>query len=433
MVVYHAYVRSFADSTGDGDGDLAGLTARLEHLAWLGVDGLWLSPIFPSPMADGGYDVAWFTDVDPRFGTLADLDALIARAHDLGLRVLLDLVPCHTSIEHPWFVEHPERYVLRDARPDGRLPNNWVANFGGPAWSPDPHGRGLYLHSFFPEQPDLDWGREEVHAAMAEVVAFWRTRGVDGFRLDALQHVAKDPELRDDPPATGPPPVSQHPAFDALEHVHSADGPGTGTVLRTLRAAAGEDALLVGEVFVREARLGRYLEHLDGVFAFGPFFSPWCAADLAAAIAAAPPRSAWVLGNHDFPRLADRIGERHLYAAATLLLTLPGSAFLYQGDEIGQHGGPPSHEHDRFGRDPCRRPLQWDAGPTGGFTSGTPWLEPVDPRSSQRRPTRRPTRAACSVTTATCSRCGASSTARSRSCAPRTASCRIAAAATSSR
>jgi alpha-glucosidase len=387
LVVYQVYPRSFQDSDGDGVGDLRGIAARLDHLAWLGVDALWLSPIYPSPMADGGYDVADHTAVDPRFGTLADFDALVARAHALGLRVLLDVVPCHTSIEHPWFRDHPERYVFSPV--DGP-PNNWRATFGGPAWSEDPRGRGWYLHSFYPEQPDLDWRHPAVAAQIGAALRFWRARGVDGFRLDALQQLLKDPELRDDPVAAAPFPFPLDPDYATLEHRHSSDAPDTPAALAALRAGAGADALLVGEVFLPTARVLRYLEHLDGAFCFELFFAGWEAPALAAAIgaAAADGRLAWVLANHDFPRLATRVGAAHVRAAALLLLTLPGTAFVYQGDEIGQHDGPPPDAaaagrggagRDRAGRDACRRPVQWDASPEGGFTTGTPWLAPLDP------------------------------------------------------
>jgi alpha-glucosidase len=381
LVVYQVYPRSFQDSDGDGVGDLPGITARLDHLAWLGVDAVWLSPIYRSPMADGGYDVADYTAVDPRFGTLADADALIARAHELGIKVLLDVVPCHTSIEHPWFERFPERYIWSPV--DGP-PNNWRATFGGGAWSPDPKGRGWYLHSFYPEQPDLDWRHPDVAREVGAVLAWWRARGVDGFRLDALQQLVKDRELRDDPPATVPFPFPQDPDYATLEHRHSSNAPDTPAALAALRAGAVKDAFLVGEVFLPTAEVGPYLSALDAAFCFELFFSAWDAEALAAAIghAASAGSLAWVLANHDFPRLASRVGAANVRAAALLLLTLPGVAFVYQGDEIGQEDGPPPAPgpgHDRAGRDACRRPVQWDATPGGGFTTGAPWLAPLDP------------------------------------------------------
>jgi alpha-glucosidase len=376
-VVYQIYPRSFQDSDGDGVGDLRGIARRLGHVARLGADAVWLSPIYPSPGHDWGYDVSDYRDVAPEYGTLRDLDHLVAEAHELGLRVLMDVVPCHTSIEHPWFTEHPDWYVWSDR--DGPR-NNWVASFGGPAWSKDPHGRGWYLHSFYPEQPDLDWRNPEVPAAFAEVLRFWLDRGVDGFRLDALDRLLKDPELRDDPPATGPPPLPLYPEHARLEHLHSRDAPDIGTAIAQLRAAAG-DAYLVGEVYLPSSGLAPYLEHLDACFSFELYHAGWTAPEIRGALLAAreldPSRAAWVLSNHDFRRLADRAGRAKARAAAMLLLLLPGAAFVYQGDELGLPDGPqPDPPRDRAGRDPYRTPMPWDASPARGFTVGEPWLPP---------------------------------------------------------
>jgi alpha-glucosidase len=380
-VVYQVYPRSFQDSDGDGVGDLAGVVSRLDHIAALGADALWLSPVYPSPGADMGYDVSDFRDVDPLFGGLGALDRLIGEAHSRGLGVLMDLVPCHTSIEHPWFTERPDFYIWADGS-DGRPPNNWVAAFGGAAWSPDPGGSGRwYLHSFYPEQPDLDWRNPDVVAAMGDVIAYWLDRGVDGFRLDAIDRLLKDRQLRDEPPAHEPFSLPLPDEARGLDTIRSRDATDIGDALAAVRAAAG-DALLVGEVFLPPERQERYLEHLDAVFSFELFFAPWEAGALREAIgaAAALDRSAWVLSNHDFPRVATRAGEENARAAAVLLLTLPGPAFVYQGEEIGQVDGPAGERrHDRWGRDAHRRPVQWAADPrTGGFTSGDPWLEPVD-------------------------------------------------------
>ncbi|MEA2450913.1 MAG: alpha-glucosidase [Thermoleophilaceae bacterium] len=380
MVVYQIYPRSFQDSDGDGVGDLRGIEQRLDHLSWLGVDALWLSPTYPSPQADMGYDVADFEGVDPAFGTLDDFDRLLAAAHDRGLKLLMDMVPCHTSIEHPWFRDHPERYIWSPV--DGP-PNNWVAAFGGSAWSPDPHGRGWYLHSFYPEQPDLDWRNPDTVAGIQRAIRFWIERGVDGFRLDAIHSLMKDPELRDDPPARGHFGLPLHGDYARLDHVHSANSPDIAIALAALREAAG-DALLVGEVFLPAARLAPYLEHVDMTFAFELFFAAWERDSLATAIEAGARlgrAAAWVLSNHDFARLPDRYGAANVRAAAMLALTLPGTAFIYQGDEIGQPNGsgakPP---FDRAGRDPYRHPMQWDATPAGGFTDGVPWLPLTDPQ-----------------------------------------------------
>ncbi len=372
-VVYQVYPRSFQDSDGDGSGDLAGIRSRLDHLRWLGADAVWLSPIYPSPMADGGYDVSDYEDVDPRFGSLEDLDALIEGAHARGLRLLLDIVPCHTSIEHPWFREHPDWYVWSDR--DGPQ-NNWIASFGGPAWSRDEQTGRWYLHSFYPEQPDLNWRNPEVPRAVAAMLRGWRERGVDGFRLDAIDRLMKDPQLRDDPRATAPPPLPLAPEHATLEHVYSRDWEDIGDALLALRVGAGEDAFLVGEAYVPYTGLGPYLEHLDVCFGFELYNADWDAGALRTAIEAAPSgQIAWVVSNHDFPRLPTRVGQRNARAAAMLLLTLPGVLFVYQGDELGmvdgQPGDPPD---DRYGRDPFRTPMAWQEGEGAGFTEGTPWL-----------------------------------------------------------
>jgi alpha-glucosidase len=376
-VVYQIYPRSFQDSDGDGIGDLPGIAARLDDLAALGVDALWLSPMYPSPLADGGYDIADFTGVDPRLGTVEDVVGLAAAAHDRGMRLLLDLVPNHTSIEHPWFREHPERYVWADAPA-----NNWRAAFGGSVWTRDGGSGRFYLHSFFPEQPDLDWRNPVVPAAMQDVVRTWLERGVDGFRLDALDCLGKHPDLLDDPVATGPPPFPEPPEAERLERRHSRGWvPAVSAALAALREAAG-DAFMVGEVYRPTAELDAYLAHLDCAFVFELLFAQWTAEAIGDVIgrAARLDRPAWVLSNHDFGRIGSRVGEAQQPAAAMLLLTLPGASFLYQGDEIGQLEGPGGDPPvDRYGRDRARHPMQWDRGPNGGFTLGTPWLPVCDP------------------------------------------------------
>jgi alpha-glucosidase len=377
-VVYQIYPRSFQDSDGDGVGDLRGIAQRLDYIAWLGVDAFWLSPIYPSPLADFGYDVSDYLAVDPQLGSLDDFDELVAGARERGLRVLLDLILCHTSIEHPWFREHPDWYIWSPV--DGP-PNNWVSAFGGSAWSRDEESGRWYLHSFYPEQPDLDWRNPAVVAAMEETIRFWLDRGADGFRLDALDRLVKDDRLRDDPPATRPFPLPLHEDAAKLEMRYSGNRPEAIDVLRAIREAAG-DAVLVGEVFQPVSGYARYLEVLDLVFAFEFLFAPWEAERLRTVIGATAKleRVAWVMSNHDFERLATRVGPENLGAAALLLLTLPGAAFVYQGDEIGLANGPGADPpFDRAGRDPMRHPMQWEPGPAGGFTNGKPWLPPVDP------------------------------------------------------
>jgi alpha-glucosidase len=376
-VVYQIYPRSFQDSDGDGVGDLRGVRSRLDYLVDLGVDAFWLSPVYPSPLADFGYDVSDYTAVDPQFGTLDDFDELVAGAHARGLRVLLDLVPNHTSIEHPWFREHPDWYIWSPV--DGP-PNNWVSAFGGPAWSRDELTGRWYLHSFYPEQPDLDWSNPEVVEAMQDVIRFWIDRGADGFRVDALDRLLKDEQLRDEPPATEPFPFPLHEDAAKLARRYTTNQPEVREALARIREAAG-DAFLVGEVFLPPSEYPRYLESLDAVFAFELLFSPWDVDRLREAIAdAAEHDVAWVMSNHDFDRLATRVGPENLRAAAMLLLTLPGPAFVYQGDEIGLPNGPGgARQYDRAGRDRLRHPMQWDSSPTGGFTSGEPWLPAIDP------------------------------------------------------
>jgi alpha-glucosidase len=374
-VIYQVYPRSFQDSNGDGVGDLPGIIARLDHIARLGADAIWLSPIYESPLADLGYDVSDHTAVDPELGTLEDFDRLLAEAHRRGLRVLLDLVASHTSIEHPWFREHPDWYIRSDDGPA----NNWKAAFGGSAWSRDSESGSWYLHSFYPEQPDLDWRNPKLRRAMQDVVRFWLVRGVDGFRLDAAERLVKDAALRDDPAATRPFPLPLHPEAATLEHLHSRNDPEIDIALAALREAAPH-RLLVGEVYLPSDSLGAYLRSLDLVFAFEVLHARPEAATLREAIEAAARVEgiAWVLSNHDFPRLATRFGPRYAGAAAVLLLTLPGPAFVYQGDEIGMSDGPGGDPpRDRAGRDAHRHPMQW--APGGGFTTADPWLPMLDP------------------------------------------------------
>lgn len=376
-VVYEVYLRSFQDSDGDGIGDLQGLRSRLDYLAWLGVDAIWISPIYPSPNADYGYDVADHKAIAPEFGTDEDFDELIAAAHQRGIRVLMDLVVGHTSIEHPWFRDHPDRYIWAEDGPA----NNWMSSFGGPAWSHDERTGRWYLRSFYPEQPDLDWRNPDVRQAMGEVIGHWLQRGVDGFRIDAIDRMVKDADLRDDPPSDTPFPLPMPPGVPQLDLIHSRDDPEIVTALESLREAAGE-ALLVGEVYLPADRVGRYLDHLDRVFAFDLMHATPNASEIAAAL---QPREisaslAWVTSNHDFARVATRWGERNARAAALLLLTLPGCAFIYQGEEIGMVDGPEATPPlDRFGRDSVRNPMQWEPEPRGGFTAAEPWLPMADP------------------------------------------------------
>ena len=406
-MIYQVYPRSFADADGDGIGDLPGLLAHLDQLAGtelsLDVDAVWLSPIFPSPMADFGYDISNFTDVAPVFGSLADLDRLIAECHTRGLRLLLDLVPCHTSIEHPWFVDsrssrgsaRRDWYSWADPSPDGGPPNNWRAGFGGPSWTFDEATGQYYLHSFYPEQPDLNWRNPKVAAAIAEVMRFWFDHGVDGFRVDAISHAMKDPQLRDNPPAIDPvPPFPVDPT--GQYRIWNMDRPEVVEVVRFLQRVAAEypGRLLVGEAFVPVDRLAAYLgdgagEGFARAFDFELSLIEWSAEAFKVTIRRAerftPPgiEPTWALSNHDLSRHATRFGERRSRLAALILLTLRGTVCLYAGEEIGMIDVPelPGPPLDRAGRDAQRTPMQWEASPNGGFTSGHPWLPLVDPLS----------------------------------------------------
>ena len=406
-VIYQVYPRSFADADGDGIGDLAGIAARLDHLrgtdASLGVDAIWLSPIYPSPLHDFGYDISDYTDVAAEYGTLADLDALIAACHERGLRLLMDLVPCHTSIEHPWFVESrssrssPKRdwYLWADAARDGGPPSNWTAVFGGPAWEWDPATEEFYLHTFYPEQPDLNWRNPQVAEAIAEAMRFWFRRGVDGFRVDAIFAAVKDELLRDNPPDRRP---SAIPGLGGAgqDPLWSLNRPEIHDVIRHLRRVAAEfpGRVLVGEAYLPVEELAGYLGHgandeFHLAFNFELLLSPWEHQHLTLAIErseALHPAGVWptyAFSNHDQSRHATRWSPERARAAAFLLLMLRGVAVLYAGEEIGMVDADPAMlpqpPFDRAGRDGFRTPMQWDATANGGFTRGTPWLPLVDP------------------------------------------------------
>jgi len=402
-VVYQIYPRSFQDTTGDGVGDLAGVEARLDHLVDLGVDAIWLSPIFPSPMLDFGYDISDYCDIDPIFGTLADFDRLVAAAHGRGLKVLLDLVPSHTSHLHPWFEESRasaasakrDWYVWRDAAPDGGPPTNWVSEFGGPAWTWDEATGQYYLHIYLREQPALNWHNAEVQAALADVMRFWFERGVDGFRVDAAAHLAPDPDRGDNPPNPDWRP-ELGPARRLLR-AHSAHQPAAYAAAKAMRRVADDypGRVLMGEAYgTLEEIVAYYGDALDGFhlpFNFALVAAPWDArfiATFAEAYEAALPPGAWpnwVLGNHDRQRIASRVGPAQARVAMMLLLTLRGTPTLYQGDELGLADGviPPAAVQDPWeknvpgqglGRDPVRTPMPWGDGPGRGFTRGAPWL-----------------------------------------------------------
>ncbi|WP_375465161.1 alpha-amylase family glycosyl hydrolase [uncultured Methylobacterium sp.] len=408
--VYQVYPRSFQDTNGDGIGDLRGITARLDHLAWLGVDAVWISPVYPSPMADYGYDVADYCGIDPLFGTLADFDALIAEAHRRRLKVILDFVPNHSAITHPWFAQsrssrtNPRRdwYIWRDPAADGGPPNNWLSNFGGPAWTFDPATGQYYYHAFLGAQPDLNWRNPEVRAAMHGVLRFWLDRGVDGFRVDVIWHLIKDAGFRDNPENPGYAPGQ--PEINRFAQVYSADRPEVLDVIAGMRDVLrlyGE-RVLIGEIYLPMDRLMAYygpgLSGADMPFNFQLIQTPWTAqavADLVETYEAALPDGGWpnwVLGNHDQPRIAARVGPDQARIAAMLLLSLRGTPTLYYGDEIGlAHVAIPSdrvrdpweQNEPGHGRDPERTPMQWDGEAGAGFSTVEPWL-PLSPDAATR-------------------------------------------------
>jgi alpha-glucosidase len=366
--IYQIYPASFADADADGVGDLEGIRSRLPYLGELGVDAVWLSPIYPSGGIDGGYDVTDYRDVDPVYGDLAALDRLLRDAHVRGIRVLLDFVPNHTSDRHPWFVESsssrdaPKRdwYIWRDPAPEGRPPNDWVSAFGGSAWRWDAATRQFVLTTFYPGQVDLNWENPDVRRAVTGAMRWWIDRGVDGFRLDVIHRLSKGTDLR--------------------------DGPRSHEFVREIRQAVGPNALLLGEVWLFDpAEVVPYLAagELDLAFAFPFAFSTWDARALGVVIgevisrwsdAGASP--CWHIANHDTPRPATRWGPLSVRAAAVLQLTLPGVAVLYQGDELGMQDGdvPPNRRRDRMGRDGCRTPMRWNGEPNAGFCP--PGVEP---------------------------------------------------------
>jgi alpha-glucosidase len=411
--IYQIYPRSFQDSNGDGVGDLGGIRARMDYLSWLGVDAVWISPFYPSPLADGGYDVSDFVDVDPRLGDLATFDALVAEAHARDIAVVIDIVPNHSSDEHAWFVESRSSrqsakrdwYVWRDGRPDGSPPNNWLRVWGGPTWTFDEATGQWYLHLFHRKQPDLNWRNPAVKAAMFDVFRFWLDRGVDGFRIDVAHAIMMDPELRDNPPADGSGLMHREfGEFDRQLHVHDRGHADLHPVYRELRAIldgySGErPRMAVGEIHEFDwSRWARYygldLDELHMPFNFGLLGVRW-GADEVGSLVESIERSVpaggwpnWVLGNHDESRIATRLGDLEARAAVMLLLTLRGTPTLYYGEELGMRDVPIPRERvqdpwallnpDRpeLNRDPARTPMRWSTEPGVGFCPAgvEPWL-----------------------------------------------------------
>jgi alpha-glucosidase len=410
-VIYQIYPRSFQDTNGDGVGDLTGIEWRLDHLVGLGVDAVWISPIYPSPMVDFGYDVADYTGVHPMFGTLEDFDRLLAAAHARGLKLLLDFVPNHSSDQHPWFLEsrssrtNPKRdwYIWRDPAAGGGPPNNWISDFGGPAWAWDDATGQYYYHAMLREQPDLNWRNPELKAAMLDAMRFWFDRGVDGFRVDILWHMIKAAQFPDNP--ANP---DWQPGMADKERVlqlHSTDQPEVFEIAAEMRTLAdsyganGQERVLVGEIYLPVERLMAYYGKAgEGVhlpFNFQLIEASWHARALYRMVKeyeAALPLGGWpnwVLGNHDRPRIATRVGEAQARVAAMFLLTMRGTPTIYYGDELGlaDVAIPAGMVRDPrelrepglgFGRDPVRTPMPWDGSANAGFSSGEPWL-PLNP------------------------------------------------------
>jgi alpha-glucosidase len=406
-IVYQIYPRSYQDSDGDGVGDLPGITRRLDYVRWLGVDAIWISPIYPSPMADFGYDVADYSDIHPLFGNLEDFDRMLEAAHGRGLRLILDFVPNHSSDQHPWFLEsrssrdNPRRdwYIWRDPAPDGGPPTNWLSNFGGPAWTLDPNTGQYYYHAFLPEQPDLNWRNPEVVEAMLDNLRFWLDRGVDGFRVDVIWHLIKDEHFRDNPrneewePGENP--------FHAVVPLYTSDRPEVHDLIGRMRSLVDEyeERVLIGEIYLPVERLVSYYgADLEGVhlpFNFQLILAEWDARHLDELIREyeeALPEGGWpnwVLGNHDQHRIATRVGRAQARVAAMLLLTLRGTPTVYYGDEIGMVDVPIPRDRVQdplernvpdqgLGRDPERTPMQWAPTENAGFTTGEPWLPIAD-------------------------------------------------------
>lgn len=399
-VIYQIYPRSFADSDGDGVGDLPGVISRLDYLADLGVDAVWLSPFFPSPMVDGGYDVADYRGVDPVFGTMHDVDRLVAQAHQRDIKIIIDLVPNHTSDQHPWFpqalADGPsgparQRYIFRDGRDGGASPpNNWHSMFGGPAWTRVADGQ-WYLHLFAAEQPDLNWDHPQVLAEFTDILRFWLDRGIDGMRIDVAHGLVKAPGLPDEDPSVGFLERQDKPYWDQ-EGVHEIY-----REWRKILDGYSPERILVAEAWIPDQRrLARYVrpDELHQAFNFPFLTTAWSATgyrevideSLAATGQVAAPAT-WVLSNHDVVRHASRLGLARARAATLLMLALPGSAYLYQGEELGlpevfdlpdELRQDPTFRRSngqRYGRDGCRVPLPWSGtAPPYGFSTGTPWL-----------------------------------------------------------
>lgn len=406
-VGYEVYIRSFADGNHDGVGDFVGLLDKLDHLAWLGIDLVWITPFYPSPMCDWGYDVADYAAIDPTYGQLDDFDAVIARAHELGIKVLIDIVPNHTSSRHPWFEKaladptgpYRNYYIWADGSDDGSLPNNWVGYFGGPTWTLDESSGQYYLHMFLPEQPDLNWRNPAVRDEFESILRFWLDRGVDGFRIDVAQALVKDEDLRSNP-QIGPwdPAMERWEQWNAFEHDHDILQPESLEIYRRWNSIASEyGAMLLGETYdlVMLDKLDRLVSGGDAIhvgFWFGAMHMDWDAKQIRDTfelpLSQISAGLGWAQNSHDEHRSVTRfgggeVGRRRALALTVLLFGLPGLPFLYQGEELGLESGvlPPEAKLDPVGgddpdagRDGTRTPIPWSSEPGMGFTTVEPWL-----------------------------------------------------------
>lgn len=401
-IIYQVYPRSFQDSNDDGIGDLPGIIKRLDYLQWLGVTAIWISPIYPSPMIDFGYDISDYEDLHPNFGSLRDFDVLVEEVHARKMKLILDLVPNHTSTLHPWFQEsrsardNPKRnwYIWHDGTAN-EVPNNWLSEFGGSAWQWDEDTQQYYYHAFDKSQPDLNWRNEEVQQAMFNIMRYWLRKGVDGFRVDVMWHLIKDEMYRDNPP--NPDYQTSMAEYHKLLPVHSTDQIEVHDIVRKMREVLDEfdDRMMIGEVYLPIQKLVTYygldLKGAHLPFNFQLISLPWTASAIAPALIeyeAALPLGGWpnwVLSNHDKPRICSRAGSDQASVAAVLLLTLRGTPTLYYGDEIGMRDVsiPVDEIRDPRGlnsanknltRDPARTPMQWDTSTNAGFSKHVPWL-----------------------------------------------------------
>ncbi len=402
-IIYQIYPRSYQDSNNDGIGDLNGIVQRLDYLQWLGVTAVWLSPVYPSPMADYGYDISDYTGIHPLFGNMDDFDRLLQEVHSRGMKMILDLVPNHTSDQHPWFLEskssrdNPKRnwYIWRDKNEDGDLPNNWLSVFGGSAWEWDEQTKQYYYHAFLKEQPDLNWRNPEVQKAMMDVMRFWLDKGVDGFRVDVMWHMIKDEQFRNNP--VNPNYENHMATYEQLIPVYSTDQPEVHDIVRMMRDVLDEyeERMMIGEIYLPVHKLVTYygvdLKGAHLPFNFQLLSLSWNAQQIASAVdmyEGSLPKGGWpnwVLGNHDQPRITSRIGQAQSKVAAMLLLTLRGTPTIYYGEEIGMTDVaiPFNEVQDPQGlnmpdknlsRDPARTPMQWDNSDYAGFSKSKPWL-----------------------------------------------------------